>query len=625
MGKEIKQHALTLDAGTGEHELSEHPFPETIGPVDLALEMRARGDFLCIGSGVLAGSIIPGSNRLVVAGHSPVWDGFYISSLGGGSLIWDGIGISTLAISGRADEPKVLILSGKRGSYPKARLVSVPLAEIWADDNGPGGFYALQQHVFDKLWDHSGTPRVLATGPAALHTSFGAIGSSKTQRGKLTAVDCWAGRGGFGSRMLQQHNICAIIYGGDFEDEDLTDRAEADGYFMDRFSKKMKLVDLEATTKYRYDPKFSSGGTLGVNYSKLSELMLSFNYRSVKWSPERRMKLWETLVRDHYLAQFNAQTIETKQQSQCGEPCPAVCKKLNGPYKKDYEPYQTMGPLIGVFDQQCAERINHHADAYGFDAIQIGGQLAWVMECLHDGLIEPAHLGLPDDAAHKPIFEPDDFDPVADSAHNEKIALALLDLTVKPDHILGQGVRAAAESFGPEARDRAVYLANGERGWMVPNQYWVPGHYSPQAVMGKYYVYYGFDFMEPEKLGDKCVQRMVAELTLDNAGMCRFHRGWAEKLWADIVQGHFELEVDYVNAHQRMAAALHGAGAPVYWQSARIEELIHLYLKEVRLTTSDAPALDSWLERFEADRPSAARAYWEALRGGIDSAIAAMS
>ena len=34
---------------------------------------------------------------------------------------------------------------------------------------------------------------------------------------------------------------------------------------------------------------------------------------------------------------------------------------MNGEFKKDYEPYQTMGPLCGIFDQRAAERLNHRA------------------------------------------------------------------------------------------------------------------------------------------------------------------------------------------------------------------------------------------------------------------------
>ena len=47
------------------------------------------------------------------------------------------------------------------------------------------------------------------------------------------------------------------------------------------------------------------------------------------------------------------ETIEKKQFKHCGEPCAAVCKKMNGIYKKDYEPYQALGPNSGIFDQRA--------------------------------------------------------------------------------------------------------------------------------------------------------------------------------------------------------------------------------------------------------------------------------
>jgi glyceraldehyde-3-phosphate dehydrogenase (ferredoxin) len=323
-------------------------------------------------------------------------------------------------------------------------------------------------------------------------------------------------------------------------------------------------------------------------------------------------------VKDHYLAQFNQETIIPKQFSHCGEPCPAVCKKLHGQYKKDYEPYQTMGPLTGIFDQRAAELVNHHADALGFDAIQIGGQVAWVMECLHDGLLDAKELGLPQDVPARPAFEPEAFEAVADSDANGRLARAILDKCIQPDHWLTSGMRAAAHKIGPPAVARAVYLANGPEGWMVPNQYWVPGMLAPMAVMGKYYVHYGADFLPPGELGRACAERMIAEITTDNAGVCRFHRGWSEQLWPKIVNGHFGTDIDYPAHHERLAKNIHRQGQPVYWESQRISKMLHGYLRRIRETVPGDPHLRDWLNRFEADRKSAARAYWDELCAGID-------
>ena len=149
-------------------------------------------------------------------------------------------------------------------------------------------------------------------------------------------------------------------------DEDFRDRTVADEWFQNKYNKKLAAKDFEATTKYRFDPKFSTGGTLGVNYATVGGKLIAFNYRSIFMTEDERKSIHEKYILDHYLKQFNEETIQAKQQFTCGEPCTAVCKKMNGEFKKDYEPYQTMGPLCGIFDQRAAEKLNHHADTLGF-------------------------------------------------------------------------------------------------------------------------------------------------------------------------------------------------------------------------------------------------------------------
>jgi glyceraldehyde-3-phosphate dehydrogenase (ferredoxin) len=104
-----------------------------------------------------------------------------------------------------------------------------------------------------------------------------------------------------------------------------------------------------------FDPQFDTGGTFGVNYATQFGNMIAFNYRSIYWAEEERITFHREFVVNHYLKQFNEETIATKQQKTCGEPCAAVCKKLRGEFKKDYEPYQCLGPLCGIFDQRAAE------------------------------------------------------------------------------------------------------------------------------------------------------------------------------------------------------------------------------------------------------------------------------
>ena len=397
--------------------------------------------------GLLAGSILPGSNRLFITGFSQCWGGFYVLSVGGAGLVFDNLGINLVAIVGRAAVPSILYLNRVHGEEIEVTVEPVDLRQIW--ERGRGGFYGLLDHTWERFGSSYATdPRILAVGPAAEFTDFGAIGSVPINDGKLSAVDTWAGRGGLGSKLLQQHGLAAVIYGGTYADEDFRDRSVADQWFQDKYQKKMLAKDVEGTVKYRFDPRFDTGGTLGVNYATIGGRVLAFNYRTIYQTEAQRLELHQKLIVDHYLRQFNEETIKPRQQHTCGEPCPAVCKKTRDQYKKDYEPYQTMGPLCGIFDQRAAERLNHHADRYGFDAISVGGVLAWLMECLDRHDIEPAELGV----QGVPVFDGQGFAVETDSQANAELGVQLLDSIVQRRGILN--LHEGARKFA-----RAVSLA----------------------------------------------------------------------------------------------------------------------------------------------------------------------
>jgi len=203
-------------------------------------------------------------------------------------------------------------------------------------------------------------------GPAARHTDQGIIGSNQVRQGRILPIDDWAGRGGLGSRLLQRHRIAACIFGGDWEDPDLKDSKEIDGYFIANYGEPMIKVDLGATEKYRYVPGFQTGGTFGVNYHTVDDRLLSYNYASIYQSEEVRRTQNQAFVRDHYLKQFNEEVIAPKRFAHCGEPCSVACKKYERVYKKDYEPYQALGPQCGIFDQRAAEELNHFVTRWGW-------------------------------------------------------------------------------------------------------------------------------------------------------------------------------------------------------------------------------------------------------------------
>ena len=617
------QKVLFVDAGSGFYRIARYPLGDFFGPVDLGLHLAGRHGSLNIGVGLLAGSILPGSNRLIVSGFSTCWGGFFVSTMGGAGLVFNNLGINMVSLVGRAPSPSILYLNRTHGEEIEVRVEPVDAQQIWRQERG--GVYSLMDHVFTRFAENYRTdPRILAVGPAAAATDFGAIASVPISKGRLSAVDTWAGRGGFGSRMYQRHGIAAIIFGGTYADEDFRDRKVADEWFKQKYQQKLGAKDLEATVKYRYDPKFETGGTFGVNFTAVGGRILAFNYRTIYMTEDERLDLHRRFIVDHYLKQFNQETIATRQNYTCGEPCPAICKKTKDEFKKDYEPYQTMGPLCGVFDQRAAERLNRCADTYGFDGISAGGVLSWLMECLDQGLVEPEELGV----HGKPVFSPSGFSLESDSMHNAELGIQLLDGIVQKRSLLdlSEGPRKAARRWardkGRQVLDPFVYVAYARKGWMVPNQYWTPGALSPMPIMGKYYMYYGNDFVPPRTLGRFNAERFRSELIMDNLGMCRFHRLWAEEMLPEIMGTLFGLKDQYLENIAVTASRINSRNSSIFWESERSADLIHTFLRRKREVEGDSrPELLVWLDKFQKDKREAALEYWYEIHKGIHESL----
>ena len=617
------QRVLLVDPATGFYRTRKYGLDRYFGPVDLGIHLATEYRSLNFGVGIFAGSILPGSNRLIVTGFSPCWQGYYISSMGGAGLVFNNLGINMLSLAGKAPVPSVLYLNRNHGEEIEVEVVPIDAESVWK--SGRTGVYSLTDRVYEMLGQrYENDPRILVTGPAAMHTDMGGIMSVPISKGKISYVDTWAGRGGFGTAMVRDHGIVAVIYGGTMVDEDFRDSKVADEWFRNKYNLRLAQKDLEATGKYRYDEKVGTGGTFGVNYATMGGKVMAFNYRTIFWTEEDRKKLHRDFIIDHYLRQFNEETIAAKQQATCGEPCVAVCKKMQGIYKKDYEPYQTMGPLCGIFDQRAAEKLNHHCDAMGFDAISVGGVLAWLMDLLDVNILAPDELGV----TGTPCWDKSNFDIVNDSMHNAELGCELIDAILEQRGILDfrEGVRkwsrVQSRARGVALHDRMVYIAFSRGGWMVPNQYWVSGALAPMAIMGKYYMIYSHDFVPPRTLGRMCAERMKKELILDNLGFCRFHRGWAEELLPEIVGSLYDCKDRFLRAIDVLASRLNSRNSPIFLESERDIDYLYTFLKRKKEVDNDGhPELSIWLERFDRDRIEAARDFWYETLKGIDESL----
>jgi glyceraldehyde-3-phosphate dehydrogenase (ferredoxin) len=278
-----------------------------------------------------------------------------------------------------------------------------------------------------------------------------------------------------------------------------------------------------------------------------------------------------------------------------------------------------MGPLSGIFDQRAAEMLNHHADTLGFDAISVGGILAWLMECLAEGTLKPQELGI----EGIPVFKPEGFRVVEDSHHTARIGVALLDQMVKDGGAidLRLGVRkfgrALSREKGIDILDTLIYNSFARRGWIIPNQYWSPGVLSPMAIMGKYYMNYGKDFISPRELGRENSRRMIKELMMDNLGICRFHRAWAEDIMPDIIGSLFGLKEEFLKSLELTASRINSRNASVFWESKRSFDFIHAFLVKKRDEDGVVnPELDEWIRRFDHNKKEAALDFWYEMHKG---------
>jgi glyceraldehyde-3-phosphate dehydrogenase (ferredoxin) len=212
--------------------------------------------------------------------------------------------------------------------------------------------------------------------------------------------------------------------------------------------------------------------------------------------------------------------------------------------------------------------------------------------------------------------------------HNALIASALLDQMVKPGGLINlkHGARKLARHLsrdkGVGVMDRFVHIGFARQGWMVPNQYWTPGVLSPMAIMGKYYMVYGKDFIPPRELGRQNAQRMIMELMMDNLGFCRFHRAWAEEIMPDVVEELYGLKDKFIQNLKHTATRINSRNASVFWESERTVDFLYRFLrKKVDEDNVRDNELDRWIKAFEEDKFEAGLQFWFEIHKGIHESL----
>lgn len=182
------QKVLFVDAATGYYRISRFLVGDFFDPADLGLYLSGRHNSLNIGAGLLAGSIFPGSNRLIFTGFSPCWGGFFISSMGGAGLVFDNPGLNMVSLIGRAPTPSLLYLNRTHGEEIDVRLIPLDLPHIWG--TGRGGIYALMDHAVEQCGG-SFTRPIPASWPWVLRHRQPTSARSGRSRSRAASSPTW--------------------------------------------------------------------------------------------------------------------------------------------------------------------------------------------------------------------------------------------------------------------------------------------------------------------------------------------------------------------------------------------------------------------------------------------------
>jgi len=527
------------------------------GPIEAGLRVHldrgswgvdplSPGNPLLVGAGPFTYTPLMGSHRLIAVFRSPVSMGLHASALGGAGRALARTGYDAVLLVGRSREPVVVsLIAGPGGLEPEFHYLDWSgLWRVYGGYRGWRGARALHSYAADLLGRsrlEGARARLLVVGPAAWRARQAGIFSWVPERGfePGPVVDS-ASRGGGGSVMAQAHGVAVLAVGGAADPEPRIPARRALELAREALGKPYARAVAEATVKYRFDPSLGTGGTFGVNYVYYRDLLPALAYNTVYYARPVRAALHARLMK-LFWRPFQEEVFEVKGPRawrNCGEPCSVVCKKIWRRVKLDYEPAHAMGPMIGVFTLPEAARLVELVDDLGLDAIEAGHVVAWIFDMTSRGLLEPGEAGLPG----RPTLDPLAAGPEASRANARLAEPLLASLASAGEGPAGlaarHGARRAAALIGEEARgvggleprDLLVYAAFGGEGYMTPNYYWSPGMVAPLYVLGRYWTNYSPTFADPEDYARDSLARARAELLLDNAGMCRFHRRWAQKV-----------------------------------------------------------------------------------------------
>lgn len=359
-------------------------------------------------TGPLTGTIIPSSTRHIVAGISPLTE-IYGEARSGGKWSYElrHAGFDGLVIRGRSETPVYLWLNDRKSELRDA-------SHIWGKDT-------YDTHEFLKI-ETDDKASTACIGPAGeRQVRFAGI----VNDGKMGRI---AARCGLGALMG---------------------------------SKKLKAVVARGTLPIEYyDEKMLRGEVRNIfeAYPRDKEEELDFQVNMLK----KEMDVGNTIVKNCREGTFEgayalSERLRKTKFMQC-KGCPFPCMESHwtkyGERNMVWEHWVPLGTNCMIDNGDALQEAYSLCQRYGMDSISIGGVMAFAMECYEKGLITRGDTGgIELDWGNDSAM----LDMIKRIGEREGIG-----------HLLGEGVRRAAEHIGGSAHEFAMHVKGLELPAMDP-------------------------------------------------------------------------------------------------------------------------------------------------------------
>ena len=373
------------------------------------LELLDPANPLVMINGLLTGTFIPTASRVSVCGRSPL-TGIWCESVAGG--YWGAelrfAGYDGVAFTGRAEQPVYLWIND-------GRVEIRPASSLWGLDS-----HETAQRIQDE------------TDPKALVACVGPAGENGVRIAGVMFLghgERTAGRGGMGALMASK-NLKAVAVRGSQRPE-----------YHDREGLRRRVREDTAWIKENSIGLSEFGTAGGVPATEIYGDLPIKNWLLGSWEEGADKTSGQTIV-----------ATMLDRHYRCFA-CPIACGKevkiTEGPYAgleghgPEYETLAAFGALLLNDNLEAIVKADHLCNRYGLDTISTGAVIALAMEAYEKGVLTAEDTG-----------------GLELEWGNAEAILQLVEQIARREgvgDVLADGVKAAAEKLGPEAKEMAIH------------------------------------------------------------------------------------------------------------------------------------------------------------------------